>query len=180
MCARIRIRGGNTNVWNRGGERPAICDVLERIARFHPSDQQGIKVLGTPLGHVDFVAQHLRNVTEEQQCLLERFPTVQDVQSVRLLLLHCAAARANFQLRSVHADAVEWYARSHDENIWQCLWRVLHIDLGLCSDEILQTAALPLILGGIGLRRLGGLSPNDSESAPRCGRSPHCPAGGTP
>ena len=31
--ARIKIHGGKTKVWNRGGERPAICDVLERIAR---------------------------------------------------------------------------------------------------------------------------------------------------
>ena len=111
--ARIRIHGGKTKVWNRGGERPAMCDVLERIARVQnpqavvwrgsdiPSHQQGIKVLGTPLGHVDFIAQHLRNVTEEQRCLLERIPMVQDVQSAWLLLLHRAAARANYQLRSV-------------------------------------------------------------------------------
>ena len=73
--ARIRIHGGKTKVWNRGGERPAICYVLERIARVQnpqavvwrgsdiPSHQQGITVLGTPLGHVDFIAQHFRNVT---------------------------------------------------------------------------------------------------------------------
>ena len=65
--ARIRIHGGKTKVWNRGGERLAICDVLERIARVQnpqtvvwrgsdiPSHQQGITVLGTPLGHVDFI-----------------------------------------------------------------------------------------------------------------------------
>ena len=129
MPAQIRIHGGKTKVWNRTGERPAVCDVLERIVRIQnpravewrgsdfPSDQQGIKVLGTPLGHVDFVAQHPRNVTEEQQCLLERIPTVQGVQSACLLLLHRAAARANYQIHSVHPNAVERYARSHDENI---------------------------------------------------------------
>ena len=31
--AKIRIHGGKTKVWNRAGERPQICDVLERIAR---------------------------------------------------------------------------------------------------------------------------------------------------
>ena len=77
---------------------------------------------------------------------------VQDVQSAWLLHLHCAAARANYQVRSVHPDAVEWYSRFHDENIWQCFGRVLHEDLGLCSDESRQTATLPLILGRIGLR----------------------------
>ena len=84
--ARIRIHGGKTKVWNRGGERPAICDVLERIARVQnpqavvwrgsdiPSNQQGIKVLGTPLGHVDFIAQHLRNVTKSNGACWNGFP----------------------------------------------------------------------------------------------------------
>ena len=114
-----------------------------------PSHQQGITVLGTPLGHVDFIAQHLLNVTEEQRCLLERIPMVQDVQSAWLLLLHCAAARTNYQLRSVHPGAVEWYARSHDENIWQCLGRILHVDLGMCSDEIGRPPHCPSFLEGL-------------------------------
>ena len=104
-------------------------------------------MLGTPPNDVDFVAQHLLNTTEEQRCLLERIPTAQDVQSAWLLFLHCAAAVANYQLRPVQPDAVEWYARSHDENIWQCLGRVLHVDLGLCSDEIWQTATHPDVAG---------------------------------
>ena len=162
--ARIRIHCGKTKVWNCGGEKPAICDVLEHIARVQnpqavvwrgsdiPSHQQGITVLGTPLGHVAFIAQHFRNVIEEQRCLLERIPMVQDVQSAWLLFLHCVVACTNYQLRSVHPGAVEWHVRSHDQNIWQCLGRILHVDLGMCSDEIRQTATLPLILGGIGFR----------------------------
>ena len=37
MRARIRIHGGTMKVWNHGRERPAICDVLERIvdSRIH-------------------------------------------------------------------------------------------------------------------------------------------------
>ena len=64
------------------GVRLPICDVLERIARANdprarvwrgsdvPTEQQGIKVLGVPLGHYDFVRQHLSNVHEEHQRLL--------------------------------------------------------------------------------------------------------------
>ena len=70
---------------------------------------------------------------------------MQDVQSAWLLLLHCAAARANCQIRSVHPTLWSGMRRSHDENIWQCLGRVLHIDLGLSSDEFQQTGTLPLI-----------------------------------
>ena len=104
--AGIRVHIGKTKVWNRVGIRPGVCDVLERIARVEhpratlwtgsdiPSHQQGVKILGTPLGHSDFVATHLQRVLAEHQTLLQRIPSVADVQSAWLLLLHYAAARA--------------------------------------------------------------------------------------
>ena len=70
--AGIRVHGGKTRVWNSAGTRPLACDILEQIAQATsdhaepvwrgsdlPTDQQGIKVLGTPLGHADFVRAHL-------------------------------------------------------------------------------------------------------------------------
>ena len=75
--ARIRIHTGKTKVWNRADVRPDVCDVLERIALATdptawqgptlPTHKQGIKVLGTPLGHPDFVRDQLRQVTDEHQ-----------------------------------------------------------------------------------------------------------------
>ena len=65
----ILVHVGKTKIWNRAGNRPVICDALERMARQLdprarvrrgsqvPTDEQGIKVLGTPLGHSDFVSQ---------------------------------------------------------------------------------------------------------------------------
>ena len=43
-----------------------------------PTELQGIKVLGTPLGHPDFVAAHLDRVLSDHRTLLERIPAVQD------------------------------------------------------------------------------------------------------
>ena len=77
--ARIRLHSGKTQVWNSGGIRPEACDALERVARAVnpravvwkgsdvPSREQGIKVLGTPLGHPDFVSAHLERTTAEHQ-----------------------------------------------------------------------------------------------------------------
>ena len=136
---------------------------LERIAQVEnpratvwkggevPTHEQGIKVLGTPLGHNDFVAHHLRQVAREQQGLLDKIPLVRDLQSAWLLLLHCAAARANYQLRSVRPSATEEYARTHDEGVWQCLATLLGTDLGQCSVAVRELATLPLRLGGLGL-----------------------------
>ena len=67
--ARIRVHGGKIHVWNRAGTKPEACDVLQQRAEALdpdtrdrvwrgsevPTTKQGIKVLGTPLGHEDFV-----------------------------------------------------------------------------------------------------------------------------
>ena len=45
----IRIHTGKTEVRNRAGVRPE-------------ASEQGLKILGTPLGHPDFVERHLDSV----------------------------------------------------------------------------------------------------------------------
>ena len=61
--------------------------------------KRGMKVLGTPLGHADFIRAHLEKTAVEHQVLLDRIPLVEDVQSTWLFLVHCAAARANYHSR---------------------------------------------------------------------------------
>ena len=159
----IHVHVGKTKIWNRAGNRPAICDMLERIAQRVnprakvwrgsqvPTADQGMRVLGTPLGHEDYVARHLESVAEEQRVLLERIPRVHDVQSAWLLLLHCASARANYQLRSVPPDATADFATTHDAGLWRCLCSILQLDPAQ-PDSIRETATVPLSLGGLGLR----------------------------
>ena len=94
-----------------------------------PCHQQGLKVLGTPLGHPGYVRQFLEKVTTNHDLLLSRIPMVHDMQSAWLILLHCAAARANFLLLVVSPDLVEHFAHNHDHQIWECLARILDVDL---------------------------------------------------
>ena len=160
--AKIRIHGGKTKIWNRVGIRPPICDEFERRARAIdpsaivwrgsevPCHQQGLKVLCTPLGHPEFVRQFLEKVATKHDSLLSRIP-VHDLQSAWLILLHCAAARANFLLRVVSPDLVEHFAR-HDHQIWECLARILDVDLNQCEAGMKASASLPLSMGGLGLR----------------------------
>ena len=62
----IRINPGKTKIWNAVGVKPSGCGVLQRIAeyvrshsggveRIQVAHAQGLNVLGTPLGHPDFV-----------------------------------------------------------------------------------------------------------------------------
>ena len=110
-----------------------------------PTREQGIKVLGTPLGHDDFVAAHLESVLAEHQILLTRIP-------LRLLLLHCASARACYQIRVVRPSAAAQFAETHNGTLWQCLSDILQIDLNQCDEVVREVATLPLSIFGIGTR----------------------------
>ena len=91
-------------------------------------------------------------MTLKHQLLLQRIPLVQDLQSAWLILLRCAAARANFLLRVVRPDAVAQFAQDHDRELWHCLSRILDVDLDQCEAGMKASATLPLSLGGLGLR----------------------------
>ena len=75
-----------------------------------PPSQQGIVVLGAPLGDPAFIQAHLDKKVAEQRTLLERIPLVADLQSAWLILLHCASAKANYLLRVVEPQSVAAYA----------------------------------------------------------------------
>ena len=97
--ANIRVHLGKTQAWNAAGEEPsALLDALPAAARAdawagswaRPPAQQGITVLGTPLGHAAYIAGALGRVREKHDELLGRIPTVPHLQSAWLLLLLCA------------------------------------------------------------------------------------------
>ena len=61
-----------------------------------PIEQQGLKILGCLVGHHDFVQDQLSKLADRHSVLLDRISLVDDLQSAWLLLVFCAAARANF------------------------------------------------------------------------------------
>ena len=161
--ARIRIHVGKTQVWNAVGERPDACEVLERIAQAEnpsarvwkgsdiPTVEQGVTVLGTPLGDVDFVEAQLTKKLAEHTVFLERIPLLADVQSAWSLLLHCAGGRANYLLRVVRPELVETFAAGHNAGLWECFKRILKLDFDVDST-VKYISSLQLAMGGLGLR----------------------------
>ena len=117
-----------------------------------PDAQQGIKILGTPIGHPENVSRFLIRLTDEHQTLLNRIRLVGDVQAAWLLLVHCAAARATYALRCFDPEAVEGFARRHDQDMMECLSSILHTNFAEWSDEARDIATLPMSLGGLGVR----------------------------
>ena len=116
-----------------------------------PTHQRSIKVLGTPLGHPDIVQAHLDKLTAQHQILLDRIPYVEDTQAAWLLLVHCAAARANYIARVVAPLAAEQFCNTHDMGLWRCLCSILQIPMEQEAD-VRGAASMPLVLGGAGLR----------------------------
>ena len=100
--SRIGVHHSKTRIWNRGGVCPAGCEELEVAARIvdphakvwrgsHEADleQQGITVLGTPVGRPEFVERELQKVIASHTQFLQRIPGVKDLQCAWLLLLYC-------------------------------------------------------------------------------------------
>ena len=65
--ARVHVHHGKTQVWNRGGIEPSGVEAMTRVAQavkpdavvwrgnpMLPATQQGLKVLGIPIGHEAF------------------------------------------------------------------------------------------------------------------------------
>ena len=94
----------------------------------------------------------LEAIGRKHQKLLQTIPTVPDVQSAWLLLLHCASTRANFCLRVIRPELALQFARGHDARLWQCLSRILGMPENFCDEITRHAATLPLALGGLGLR----------------------------
>ena len=144
--SRIDVHDGKTQVWNASGLRPEGCDILDRAGRaVNPkfdsvwrgdgtTNTQGIKVLGTHLGHENFGRDHLRRTMEDHMSLLEKIPSLPDVQSAWALLLHCASARANYMLRAIRPELIVQFSVDHNAGLWSCLCNILRIAPDQCDE----------------------------------------------
>ena len=121
-CTEGRLMSGT----GQGGNLPAVTRCKGQQKQRIPMPESGevpssprpnraLKYWGCPLGHEDFVSAQLEATTRNHQALLQAIPTVPDVQFAWSLLLHCAAARANY--RVLRPDVVSSFARAHDAGV---------------------------------------------------------------
>ena len=124
-----------------------------------PPAQNGVVVLGTPIGGGDFVKAHAEKRLGEEQMLLDRPPDLPDLQAAWLLLTYSAVPRANHLIRIVPPSVIRDYAMRHDEALWACFCRLIEGD-SLAGDTIAQqVASLPARFGGLGVRSAVRTSP---------------------
>ena len=160
--SRIQIHIGKTQLWNKGKVPPPVWETLTAHAwrsdpdaivwrddRTLPEDQQGVKVLGTPLGSPEFVRARLLELSASHQRLVDKIPLVSDFKSAWLLLLFCAASRPNCILRVLHPEATREFATLNDTAMRRCAETLLDVRM---DDQTWNVGSLPLSLGGLGLR----------------------------
>ena len=122
-----------------------------------PPEQQGLTVLGVPLGSPEFVQHQLNQTLAAHPPLLQQLPHINDLQAAWLLLLYTASPRSNYLLRLLPPHVTETYAQEHDAATTECLAHLLgHYDMPATA---IATAHLPLAQGGLGLAPARLLAP---------------------
>ena len=129
---------GKTQIWIKSGRFPPGCERIFEAARVAdpnavvwngdqilPTDRQGVVVLQELMVHVDFIARELQAKTEVHTVLFRRILAVQDLHRAWLLLMFCAATRADYVLRVVQPAWSERSAAAHDENVLNCTQELL-------------------------------------------------------
>ena len=158
--SRISVHHGKIQIWGwraltvaaRLGDKEAV---VWRGDPSLPPSAQGVKVLGTPLGHEEIVRAQLRSSTAAQRVLMQRISSIPDLQEAWLLLLFCAGSRANYLLRVVPPDLAFDFAAEHDLALRGCLSEILGCEVPNTSWEV---ANLPFSIRGVGLRSAPRLS----------------------
>ena len=83
--------------------------------------QQGLLVLGVPVGSGPFVAAQLRALADSHGVLLTRLLGLEDVQASWLLLVFCCSPRSNHVLCLLPPDSTVDFALAHDVAMGDCL-----------------------------------------------------------
>ena len=119
---------GKFRLWSKAGgpPPPGFADFGPEVWTGNAATEaRGIKVLGTPLGHDDFVALHAAERLREEEAFLHKVGRLGDLQCAWLLLTYCAVPRANHFLRVLPPRTVAAYARTHDASLWKSFCELL-------------------------------------------------------
>ena len=114
----------------------------------------GIEILGTPVGHDEFVANFLEERLAEERKLWDAIPSILDLQCSWQVFLQCAGPRCHHLLRTVPPRQCAGYAHGHDSG----MHRTMEALLGRIPGSPMQVemarniTTLPMRMGGLGLR----------------------------
>ena len=124
-----------------------------------PAEEQGVTVLGAPIGTEPFVQHFLQNAlaNHNHKPLLDQLPHLSDLQAAWFLLLYTASPCSNYLLTLLPPTQTGAFAQNHDLAVSHCLTQLLHRDQLPVAG--IARAHLPLAMGGLGLMSASHLAP---------------------
>ena len=142
----IQLHAGKTRTWNRAGTRPADLEDL--------GPEEGIKILGTPIGSDQFVADVAQARLEEERRLWEAISWVPDTQCAWQILLQCSGPRCHHFFQTIPPSQSETYVDGHDEGMWRAFEAVMGRLPGDDRQKVMawSISGLPMRMSGLGLR----------------------------
>ena len=160
----IDINMGKLAAWGRGTNEPPprVVELGGTVWKGSlPENQQGIKVVGTPIGTPQYIQEFGRNVVNDEAQLLQQIPKLTSLQTAWLILYFCAVPKINHLLRTLPPTHAVGPARLHDEAILHVFTQLFGIPSPETWDQqlhnvsyecFLTQARLPHRLAGCGLR----------------------------
>ena len=126
--AHIQLNSGKTRVWNASGATPPGLEPLGPEvwagSQHLLPQEQGLTILGTPVGSEAYIQRQLQNTRQNHQHLLQRIPDIDDLQASWFLLFFCASPRCNHILRTTAPALAADFAADHDVAVAGCLQQV--------------------------------------------------------
>ena len=159
--ANIDIHSGKTKIWNRSGVRPTGVDRLTEEAQVHdpdaivwrgdqdiPVSQQGMKVLGVPLGRDEYAARFLEKKSEHHDVLFEKDPVSSRRSSLLVVAVFFRRHPSKFLFAEREPRSFTFVRHiSHDTKVHHCLCQIVGVDPDDVSTGALQQSTLPFHLG---------------------------------
>ena len=153
--AGIRSHTGKLKAWCRGeGAAPdELADVsADAWTADLPDHENGLVILGVPLGKPEYIAAHAEKRMMAENKLLKEIPLLADGQKAWDLLAYSAVPRADHCIRTLPPSQSQGYARIHDDGLWGAFLGLLGADEHGGDAPARIIATLPARLGGLGLR----------------------------
>jgi hypothetical protein len=157
----LRVRPGECSVYVAGG----LAE--EEAARWRGWGVQlaadGVRVAGVPVGSADFCVREVSARLQQWGGVFQELELLGDPQVAFLLLQKCVAVRPLFLCRTVRPDLVQPLMQEWDAAVLRCFGHLLGSAVLEGEEAGARGAraqvALPVRLGGFGLRPLAALSP---------------------
>ena len=152
---RVRTNLGKIRCWGAGeaSPPPGIAELGNEVWRGDLSiEKQGLIMLGSPIGSVEFAAKWCEHTATRQNRFLNQLGRIREAQSRWLLLKFCVEPTCNHILRNVPLHMCHFIADWPDNAIWRSLLALFDLNPALVGDVSWFVASSPIRLGGLGLR----------------------------